>query len=630
MIWIPGWKFKVKKENLKRYRISLDYPMSIESLRFYIRKGEYSIDFPFSIFQNKNKDFGIILRDIDDVKNYSFLISSNLIIIGVEISEEWSNRQLKSLDLFIKSYMEDLIVKNSNGVYTPANEVRSCLRKYSKGRISKRAEPVDSIDSDYPYKTKYDLCEAEEFGSINLGKEVFLLTYIPRYEIRDSIINFPQNELIKEEINKKWEAFYYHTKKKFQFRFNYISDILIKLLINDKYVKLIGDKSLFQEEILNYPIFKFLISNREKPFKNLLKQEILSRMDEKLSLRIIIDKTVELQDEYEKVINRFLDDINNYFDIKSIEDIKLCSDVKLNPEDYNLEFNDNSNINTLFIINNIEPGSQSIYNEIKKRILTPHKIITLKTILESDEFEIQYILIYLSLKFRNDNKSYLKLKNDDDYILVAFNISKHFNLGYCCIFSSTLINQEHVVNHSFLPLTYNNQSFIEVKASEFILEELKAIKNQVPNKDLIVVYKNILDLKTYINAALKLIQEIYTAEILDMRFKMFKVSNDYIQIPENGSYFIISKTSKHSKICIICNGFPDIPEKGIPNPILLEINSKDDLIISKIMNIFFSHSFLHPTSLIKPNLPIELHQILNIFNLSILSMLNQDSRRFFL
>ncbi len=630
LIWIPGWKLKINKKNLKRYRISLDYPMTIDSLRYYIRKGEYSIDFPFSIFQDGNKEFGIILRENDDVNDFSFLIGSNLIIIGVEISEEWSVYQSKSVDFFIKLYVEHLIIKHSDGVYSPANEVRSCLRKYSKGRISKRAEPIDSIDSIYPYKTKYELCEAEEFSIIKHENEEFLLTYVPRYEIHDTILNFPQSKFVVEKINKKWEDFYYHTKEKFQHRFNYISDLIAKLLIDDNYVEIIETKILFQEKTLNYPVFESFITDEEKSFTDILKCEILNQMNEKLPLRIIIDKTVELQDKQEQTLQKYLDSINDYFDVNSIEDLKLNFYVGSDFEDYNLKFNDHSNLNTLFILNNLEPGSQSIYDEIKKRYLAPHKIITLKTILESDEYKTQFMLIYLSLKFRNINRNYLRIKNDENYVLLAFNISKHYDLGYCCIFSSTLINQKHIVNHSLLPLTYNNNIFIEEKASEFILDELKKIKNQNQDKNIIIVYKNNLDLKTYIKMAMKNTQEIYIAEILDIPFKIFKMSNDNIQIPKNGSYFIISKSFRHSIVCLISNGYPDIPEKGIPNPNLIKINLKNNSIISQIINTIFSHSFLHPTSLIKPNLPIELHQILNIFNLPIISILNQDYKRFLL
>lgn len=604
--------------------------MSIDSLRYYIKKGEYSIDIPFSIFLDENKEFGIILRDIDIKKDFSFLISSNLIRIHDEISEEWSDYQSKSFGLFIKLYIEYLIVTHSHGAYTPANEVRSCLRKYSKGRISKRAEPIDSIEAGYPYKTIFELCETEEFGIISNGNEEFLLTYVPRYEICDSILNFPQKEFILERINEKWEDFYYHTKEKFQDRFKFISNLITNLLINDSYLEITETNNLFQNKALNYPVFESFTCDGNRSFTDVLKQEILNQKKDKLPLRILIDKTVKIPEEPEKVLNNYLDNLDDFFDVKSIEDLKLKSEDLLNGEDFALEFNDSSTVNTLIILNNLEPGSQSIYDEIKKRILTPHKIFTLKTILESNDFEIQQILIYLSLKFRNNNINYLKIKNNERYILIAFNISKHFDSGYCCVFSSSLIDQEHIVNHIFLPLTYDNHAFIEERASEFILAELRKIKNQVQNKKIIIIYKNTLDLKNYVNIAIKEMQEIHVAEILDIPFKMFKVSNDKIELPKNGTYFIISKGSRHSKICLISNGIPDLPEKGIPNPILLKINSKNNSIILNITNTIFSHTFLHPTSLIKPNLPIELHQILNIFNLPIISILNQDYQRYLL
>ncbi len=629
LIWIPGWKLKIKKENIRRYKISLDYPMSIDSLRYYITSGEYTINIPFSIFQDENEDFGIIFRDIDDVNEFSFLISSNLIIIKDEISEPWSIHQLRSIDLFLKLYIEFLIVKNSNGIYLPAKEVRSCLKKYSKGRISKRGEPIDSIDSDFPYRTRYELCEAEEFGVIDYENEEFILTYIPRYEIHDSILNFPQNEYIMEKINKKWEDVYCYTIEKFQDRLNKISILIESLLVNDNYVNIIKSKIIIQEKKLSYPNLQSIILNGEKSFSDLLKEEILTQMKEKLSIRIIIDKTIELKNKDKKILNNFLDHIKQYFNVISIEDLKLNFNIGKKFDDNNLEFDTNSDINSLFILNNLEMGSQSIYDEIKQRFSLPHKVLTLKTISESEEYEIQFILIYLSLKFRISYRNYLKIQNDNN-ILISFNISKHFDLGYCCIFSSVLIDQKHIVNNSLLPLTYNNNTFIKEKVSEFIFNEITKIKKQVQNKNLIIVYKNNLDLKTYINNAIEKIQDIYVTEVLDIPFKIFKVSDDNIQIPKNGSYFIISKDNEYTNICLISNGYPDNPKKGIPNPILIKINSKDDSTIYNILNSFFSHSFLHPTSLIKPNLPIELYQILNIFNIPIISILNQEYQRFLL
>ena len=88
-----------------------------------------------------------------------------------------------------------------------------------------------------------------------------------------------------------------------------------------------------------------------------------------------------------------------------------------------------------------------------------------------------------------------------------------------------------------------------------------------------VVYKaNKICKQTLINMAMENTQEIYIAEILDIPFKIFKTSNDNIQIPKNGSYFIISKSFRYIMVCLISNGYPDIPEKGIPNPNLIKIN----------------------------------------------------------
>ncbi|KKN05853.1 hypothetical protein LCGC14_1083140 [marine sediment metagenome] len=317
MVFVPGWIVSIKKSELIKYFIRLKYEQSIDSLSYYILKGEHNLNIPFGLYKKDNNTYGIILRKDEILNKKCFLIGSNVISILEIDNSDWKTSEDIGIRIFLKNYIEYLITSN-NADYTPSNLVKTYLGQYSKGRISKREKPIEVMESEFPYKVKFKLCEAEEFGVTKIAKDRYLISYVPRFEIFDDILQLPQNEYT--HVFEEWQEKMARKVKNVYDRFNPINEI-IKKAIRDQEIIIIDNENTpqFEDNKCSYPKFNLKAENIERlgliRFSEIYFNEIMYRKTKNEKLRLIIILDLMSSQELDDKIHLFLLNIQRFFEL---------------------------------------------------------------------------------------------------------------------------------------------------------------------------------------------------------------------------------------------------------------------------------------------------------------------------
>lgn len=639
MVFVPGWIVSVKKTELIKYFIKLKYEQSIDSLSYYILRGEHNLEIPFGLYKNDNNTCGIILRKNEILNKKCFLIGSNVISILEIDNSDWKTSEDIGIRIFLKNYVEYLITLN-NADYTPSNLVKTYLGQYSKGRISKREKPIDVIEFEFPYKVKFKLCEAEEFGVIKIAKDRYLISYVPRFEIFDDILQLPQNEYT--HVFEEWQEKMARKAKNVYDRINPINEI-IKKAIRDQEIIVIDNENTpqFEDNTCFYPKFNLKAKNMESPglirFSELYFNEIMYRMtkNEKLKLTIILDlmSSQELDDK----IHLFFRNIQKFFEIENffiiVKSKKNTADINkdiqklknsLNCQIISISYTELDTLNSysriLFIIDNNVPGFEFLYSEFKKIIKPTNKVLQTKTILEEDKEDLLFGLFYLSFLFREEKVNDLIIQNEFKP-LISFYFQKDFEYQYTFLVSSFIQpNRKYIVKKKLIPSIdyYEDNQDLDDEIVAFFTENLQDIYNQFPDKNIVIFFKNSWNLKKYIDQSLDQIENKlnFSPVILqNIPIKLFN-SDTLSDIPKNGTFATFGSDCNKT-IVLLTNGGVDRPKRGTPNPIVFNLSEESQEKELEIITTIFIHSFYHPTSFSKPNLPIEYHLFKDLLYLPI-------------
>ncbi len=646
MVFVPGWIVSIKKSELIKYFIRLKYEQSIDSLSYYILKGEHNLNIPFGLYKKDNNTYGIILKKDEILNKKCFLIGSNVISILEIDNSDWETSEDIGIRIFLKNYIEYLITSN-NADYTPSNLVKTYLGQYSKGRISKREKPIEVMESEFPYKVKFKLCEAEEFGVTKIAKDRYLISYVPRFEIFDDILQLPQNEYT--HVFEEWQEKMARKVKNVYDRFNPINEI-IKKAIRDQEIIIIDNENTpqFEDNKCSYPKFNLKAENIERlgliRFSEIYFNEIMYRKTKNEKLRLIIILDLMSSQELDDKIHLFLLNIQRFFELekffiivkskknsadisKSIQKLKNslnCQIISISYTELNIL---NSYSRILFIINNNVPGFEFLYSEFKKIVKPTNKVLHIKTILEEDKEDLLFGLLYLSFLFREEKLNDLIIQNEIKP-LISFYFQKDFEYQYTFLASSFIqLNGKFIVKKKLIPSIdyYEDNQDINNEIVAFLTENFQDIYNQFPDKNIVIFFKNSWDLKKYIDQSLDQIenkQNFSQAILQNIPIKLFN-SDTSSDIPKNGT-FVTFGLDCNKTIVLLTNGGVDKPMRGTPNPIvfnLLEDSQEKEL---EIITTIYFHSFYHPTSFSKPNLPIEYHLFNDLLYLPIQIKIQED------
>lgn len=659
MIFIPGWIVKIDKDQLTTFKIHLRFDQTVESLKYFISKGEHNSSIPFGIYKDRDEEYRIILRKDETQRPECILIGSNIIEIKSEYEDSgnFSNFDLMN---FLKLYVEFQITSN-NPEYIPSNLVKTYLGQYSKGRLSKRKDPLETKSFAFPYRVNFNLCEAEEFGILPNSNNNCIVTYTPHFEIFDDIFHLPQSKFIHNRLFDEWKSKMQLNIEMIVKRFLRMSDLFLSSLENQDILKFV-DYAFLQEETCPYPIFKTSLNNLEtngmRPFSDIYFNHIYDKInsEEHRKITILFDLTSPIN-----VKQKFLDfllKLESFFDIlklfilipdnvnsEKVNDFaKQLSLSNFNSLLYSELGELNKYENILFIINDKMFGSDYLYDRFKETIKKSNKVLKYSTIEEEPDETILCALLYLSLLFRDTHKLILEPDlNDEALPTISFMIEKNIELEFTNLESIYIDSgNKFIINRELLPLIERAKQNPGLNKTiiEFIKIELQKIISSFPNKKIIIYFKDSWDLRRYIHEAiddLKADGIFYLVLFQDIPLKLFSFIDDQdgviemiakrIEIPYNGTFFEI-KFDTSSYIVLVTNGQKDNPNPkiGTPNPVVFEIlgdhKAKE---ISNIVCSIYLHSFLHPTSFSKSVLPIEMYMLNKMKYLPLWTKIQKDN-----
>lgn len=332
-------------------------------------------------------------------------------------------------------------------------------------------------------------------------------------------------------------------------------------------------------------------------------------------------------------IGKFIEKAKEYFEINNI--LKVVLNPAKNQDEVELENINFTRGNFIIVINDSEKGSKFLYENFKNQIVATNKTVRLETIVNEENYDTLIGLIYLALNYRS-KKDIALHQTQKTLPILAFSIVKNFEKNYFLLLNSSINKNKLLADKLFIP-SFKADELNETKVviRKFIQNKIDSIRECLLNQNsekIIILFKNVFDFKNIISDFTNL-TDVILVEILDQQFKMFNVreSFDLIEIPKNGSFIFKKIDGNRIQVALLTNGLPDNPEKGTPNPILIEITLnglKDELLAKNVKNVvesFFYHTFYHPTSFSKPNVPIELHSLSNIWKSSLKSIISKNN-----
>ncbi|KKL98183.1 hypothetical protein LCGC14_1826960, partial [marine sediment metagenome] len=559
---IPGWFGKINLQKFIFYRVDLSKPtLKTSTLNYYIKKGEYKSEFPFGIFKQDNLFY--IISNCEDLVGKRIIINRVILILNEIIKNnfDFQNEHIQeSIGIFLHTFFEITFV-NHLGFQKPIN-TRTFLGKFSKGKLVNRNLLEKKITIDLNGKKKIiEIYPALNF-EVFLNEDLFYLTIVPNYEIYNDIFGLPFNKNIIPILNEDEEyiSTVFHTPDKFIERFNKINEKIINTLKNHKLFIKIEKNSTFSGNLIAYPknfdllnkglSIEFLNTEPfEKQIYNILRE---CGFLEKIDIIVAIDvynKSFE-QDQYLKeYLKRLLD-----FPLFNIEKVIELEKIKDFPNDLKS--------NLLIILNDKEKGWEFLYTYVKS-LKVISKAIKLSTLLKIDYDDYHFFTIWLSFFYRKSSKLVWRYNSFPFEKIYAIHIFLDF------------ISDEYIINISILnSKTPTINEFSEkffLLPEETLIEKLKIIYTELN--------MNVDKSTLFLLEDGQFSQEIITSvenqtnlvKISYPRARILKKGEESTLYPSNGFFLKLFKSKM--EYLLITTGYPDLPEKGLPNPLKITFYS---------------------------------------------------------
>lgn len=594
---IPGWCGKININELKSYRIEFNRDnISISTLNYYIKRGEYQSNFPFGIL-NEDDTFYIISMN-------NFILNKKIIIrnyLGeiIEEDELISSKKVEGISCFIHTLIDFLYI--DYGFEKPI-DIRTFLGKSAKGKLSYRRELINTILS----KESKNFNEIKIYKSVNheifVNENIFIISFLPNYEIYGNLFDLPLNLEDRKLIERDsiWCSLVYLNPEKFFERFEEYCLYIYDKLKEFKFIYELEINSTYENTSLNYPneIFvSFLNQNIDLNKENSFEINLLNYFKKNLNLIPIIEIEViidnyKLSDNIES--NQILEDY-----LKKLENSGIFKIKEINYFNNIEEFNFSNKNPYLVLINDKYKGSEYIYATAKRKAEIS-KAINISTLEIIDDFDENLLLIWLAFNFRI-NKNLIWFFDELPIFKRIISFGVTFNPDFDVFKISGIIFD-----------TMNNKlkKFKEIYFRSSINQERDDILNGILNileKKYKFEYENELFIFEQGNYSKDFIKKIkdnsYCVLIERPNTRIFCISQNKLEIPKNGSYIQLFDDN-YNIFLLINTGYPDTPEQGLPNPLLIKIISELNEINTKdILQTIFNLTFYQTESFSKVNLP---------------------------
>ncbi len=533
-----------------------------------------------------------------------FIFNNEIIIRNYlgEIIEEVDLAPLKKaegISCFLHTLIDFLYIEY--GFEKPI-DVRTFLGKSAKGKLSYRKEIVSTILIKESKKND----EIKIYKSVNheifIYENKFIISFLPNYEIYGNLFDLPLNFKDRKLIERdsKWSSLVFLNPKKFFDRFEEYRVYIFNKLKGFNFITELEINSTYDSNSFIYPnaiYVNFLNQNIDLNKDISFEENLLKFFKNNLKLIPIIEIEVivdnfKLQDNLES--NKILEDY-----LKKLEDSYFFKIKVIKYIDNIDEFNFSNNYPYLVLINDKHKGSEYFYAAAKRKAEIS-KAINISTLEIIEDFGENLLLIWLALNFRSnknliwffDNPPIFKkiisfgVNFDPDFEVfkisgVIFNTASKNLMKFKDIFFRSSINQERedILNDIL--------TILEKKYKFEYINELFLFEQGNFSEDFIKILKD----------------KSYCVLIKRPNTRIFHHFQNKHEIPKNGSYIQLFSNTTNSYL-LINTGFPDTPENGLPNPLLVKIISELDEIKAKdILQIIFNLTFYQTESFSKVNLP---------------------------
>ncbi len=592
MFWFPGWDGSFDLNKLSHYNLTFQFNLDIGLLCYYIRRGEYIFDIPFGVFSRDNATFLIAAEDPTD----EIILGRNIGTIGTEMDVIWDSQSFQALsELAITTFYH---VLSENG-YTRPIDTRTFLGRRSKGVTSNPACIKSEIIEFDGIQREIGLFEAEKFFAWSY-QDKFQVSHFPRYEFRDLTLHLPQTQEILEFLQEKWKDDIYMTPNDIITRSKKIDGILREELKRISFIHNISKRPHFKCKKLSWPclVDPMGIELRLNPDIS-LKKSLLTRTLQlvkedtlPISIQPIFDESILHNSIQLDIIENFLQNFKAqtginyepYLTSEQITELTLC-DVS---------------VFALIFLNDSIPGSSFIYANLKDELQIPSKALRYSTIETQNSWTEQMALLWLTMKHRHTKELIWQIPEDDYQPIVALVLRPEFQRE-AIVLSGTISYRDVIYQKLLLlPQTYDNG----ISSEQLIAFITDLNIYEIPLQDLLIIYEDRIGLEPLL-ISLQNTFGFPLVHIEDAYGRILEIDSGKFVHPSNGAYFQVIANNCDNYL-LITNGRPDEPERGLPRPISVRIRSPTNNSID-ILNEIYSHTFLHPASLIKTRVPIELH-----------------------
>ncbi len=579
-LFIPGWSAKLDQASLKAYPIEFQYSYPFELLRMYIQNGDYKTSKPFGLSNGNDSLYLISSEPIDEVN-----IHNNPATCSTESSSitttDWH-------DTFIITTIHSIL--EEEGYLLPIRN-RSLMGK-AKQTISFAKQPIRTLDVRHKGNDLTISCyESEWFEVLSDNNDVCILHH-PKHEFREDRFGLMDPELVDFLVRDRWSDAK-RNPSSIHKRYSKLDSLLqrecsqgkvnlerlgafsFRQLRKPSVIFPNGTKVDFNSDSLNYSdLVSRNIDFEEGP------ETITFVIDETKQENLSKSENVrQFKEAFQKITGREVLDVP-VNDIETIQDIN--SDA------------------AIIIINDESPGAGLVYDRIKNHVVIPSKVIRTTTINgNKGQFNDLTQLAWMGLRFRTTQKLHHTLSSEFGYSPTALSLTSHMGGEFLALLGASIINGKLESRVTLLEQDYTKE-IPDYNTTEKLLGFLSAKSTHTP----LILFSDTITLppilKSYCDR-----HEALAINVRPVSGTILKSESDIFSIPPSGSFVQLL----HDTYLIQTDGYPDFEGDGIPRSVLVRPVSGTIKDINSVLEYIYALTFIHPTSLAKPKLPLPLHMV---------------------
>ncbi|MHA1878644.1 MAG: hypothetical protein ACTSUC_19545 [Promethearchaeota archaeon] len=614
MLYAPGWKIEVRSD-LKIFItkckfIGDDYGESYYRTAF--RNGDFLYSQKFGLLKENDNYYIATFQPPKGIVKIEKSYMKTLNTTSKEISiKNLIENHPETVSEILYSEIIDLLIEEG---YNSPIKTRGFLGRKSKGILSNRGTDTVVINNFNNSKRNFNICEAETFRlGYDKDNDIFLVIYNPRYEIYEKDFLLSQLEIKKGLLEKNKKLFLMNPKKIIE-RYRKIDTLIKKLKERSSLIKEINNTlpNDFKSGIIEMP--KLVSRNGKKiefktvdEFSKKIKETFMFELDfiDKSEIGVLFDKTIPIPKTLIESINSF------GFKTKIFHfNLKKKFSESLNKIDTKLIF---------YIINDNLQNSNAGYHYFKEKmdeLELINKVIRYTTIENKNEKEVLDVvrLSLLGLLYRKTKEPFWKLLNNPFDFTISITKTTRWN-GYINILSITIDLPEKRVNFGGLKLR-NDFSFLEIYNDLDNIFTGKSLGGKRIN--IIAKYnakdEHINEIMNWFKKKGALVTYSEVSERDEGRIFTYDENGNFLK-PKPGSHIKISDDNKFAEFLLITSNVSnekkydfegDSDQIGFPQPLRIKIESKNKVEQINVLKNIFWRTFIHPTSFIRPRLPIDL------------------------